>query len=152
MKVLLSSVKGLLLKTANLCDRKFENSELKQKKEYFLRYCIKKAHQIIPEETFPSKEEEISLQNKLDVFQKMFYGDDISCNSNESVDEVLISQLDGANDSESSQEEEIIEKNMFGINCEILEIVQLVNFLRNCYFIVCVILIRQGLIRIVFVC
>ena len=52
------------------------------------------------------------MKKTLDGFQKMFYTEERSCNSKQNQEDVFISQLDGANDSESSQEEELVEKNI----------------------------------------
>ena len=76
------------MKSANSCARKFESLDLKVNKEYFVRYCIKKAQQIIPEENIPSREEQKSMQKTLDSFQKMFYSEENSCNSNQGLKDV----------------------------------------------------------------
>ena len=55
--------------------------------------------------------------------------------ADQSNGDLVILQLDGGNDSESSDDEEMIQKNVFAINCEIEEISYLVNFFRNCDFL-----------------
>ena len=125
------SVKESLMKTADFCANKFETTDPIESKEYFMRYCITRANQIIPEETLPSIEEEVLIKEKLDVFQKMFYNEDVPYNEDQDPG-ILITQLDGANDSESSQDEDIIVKSVFGINCEVNEIIQLVNSSSHC--------------------
>ena len=50
--------------------------------------------------------------------------------------ELLLSQLDGVNDTEISEDdEEKVDKNVFAVNCEIKEITNLINFFRSFDFL-----------------
>ena len=97
-----------------------------------MSYCITSANQIIPEDTLPSIEEEVLTKGKLDVFQQMFYNENVLFNEDQDPVGISITKLDRANDSESSQDEDIIVKSVFGINCEVNEIIQLVNSSSHC--------------------
>ena len=125
--------KESILKTAKCCARKFKNES---RKRYFSKYCIKKAHKIIQDEPIPNPEEIASMQKVLDVFDKMYYTNETGDkNYGEDQDnfEYLISQLDGQTDMmESSEEEEqVIKKKLFAVNCEIQGISYLMNFFRS---------------------
>ena len=131
--------KTCILKTAKYCARKFTKNQQEDKKDYFLRYCLKKASTIIQDQPLPDIDEKASMQRTLNVYDQMFYNSGKQDGSNDSDDppnqDYAIPQFDGGNDSESSIDEGKIEKNVFAINCEIDEITHLVNFFRGCNFL-----------------
>ena len=73
----------------------------------------------------------------MDVYDKIYYSEDNNENILDNGDlietdeEFLIPQLDGANEDESDQHKEIVDKSMFSISCEINEIHLLLNFFRS---------------------
>jgi hypothetical protein len=132
-------VRTCILKSANYCARKFDKVDQPNKEEYFIRYCSRMASSFIKEEPVPSVQEASTMKSILRVYDQMYYRRDVQDESSDIDGNVLLSnqipQFDGGNDSQSSYDEEIIEKKVLAINCEIDEISRLVNFFRSCNFL-----------------
>ena len=104
-----------------------------------MRYCSRTASSFIQEEPVPSVQEASTMKSILRVYDQMYYRRDVQDESSDIDGNVLLSnqipQFDGGNDSASSYDDEIIEKKVLAINCEIDEISRLVNFFRSCNFL-----------------
>ena len=105
--------KNALLKSAEYCAKKFVKMQLGNKRDYFLRCCIKKASTIIQDEPVPNVTERNSMQQILDVYDQMYYNmeieesNDDSYGADNSENEFNIPQFDGANDTEMSPDEDV---------------------------------------------
>ena len=104
-----------------------------------MRYCSRTASSFLQEEPVPSVQEASTMKSILRVYDQMYYRRDVQDESSDIDGNVLLSnqipQFDGGNDSASSYDDEIIEKKVLAINCEIDEISRLVNFFRSCNFL-----------------
>ena len=135
----IKDVRTCILKSANYCARKFDKPDQPNKDEYFIRYCIRMASSFIQDEPVPSVQEASTMKSILRVYDQMYYQRDVQDESSDIDGHEPLSnqiyQFDGGNDSASSYDEEIIEKKVLAINCEIDEIACLVNFFRSSNFL-----------------
>ena len=99
--------KNCILKTAEYCARKFSENQQQDKKDYFLRYCLKKASTLIQDQPLPNTDEKASMQRTLDVYDQMYYNEETQDRIKDSDEppnqDQVIPQFDGGNDSESSK-------------------------------------------------
>jgi hypothetical protein len=137
--VKVKDVRTCILKSAKYCARKFDKVDQTNKDEYFIRYCTRMASNFIQDEPVPSVKEASTMKSILRVYDQMYYHRDVQDESSDRDGFVPLSnhipQCDGGNDSTLSYDEEIIEKKVLAINCEIDEITCLVNFFRSCNFL-----------------
>ena len=151
--------KQYLLKLAGKCAAKFEtqkNDQLGNKS--LLTYCSKKLSKYLKNQPIAKANETSSMLSVLSVYDQMFYnatdsqdsflqngfptpGNDVlnkdeqKQNICKKLEGALIPQFDGLDDINLFEEEEVVDKKLFSVNCEQNEIPQLMNFFRSFHFL-----------------
>ena len=145
-----AELKITILNVAKVCTRKNNHFSNEKDKMNFLKYCSKKVQKILNLKLTPNKDEIVSIQSKVDAFEKMFYFDqeidhspqipdcdvDLSddtesvLSQNLSIHDYIIPQMDGQI-TESSEDEVKKKKSIFSVNIGLNEITQLISFFRS---------------------
>ena len=108
-----------VLKSGKNCARKFEKIRTEDDKQLFLNYCVKTVKQVLQNkcEPLPNSKEMLSLQRKLEVFEKVFYNNDEA-----------ILQVDGNCD---AMDEEVVPWCLYSVNCDFQSLTTWINFFRS---------------------
>ena len=113
------NIERKIIASANFCANKFLHVE--ETDDYMLGYCKKKISNLMKIKSLPNVGRSSSTKSVLTVFDKLFY------NVNEADNQ--LSQIDGNTD--ISGEDKNIPSCLYGVKCEVNELITWINFLRG---------------------